>query len=726
MISYVQSAYSEYPPSAPKTSIAVNVAGAQTAGDINIVMISWWNLLPPAAQSTIQSVTDTKGNIYTLAVGPTTDPDPTLLESHAIYYAKNIVAATAGANTINIIFSDAVEFPDVRMAEYSGIDTTSPFNIGKGTVGNSSTPYSGSVATTSANALLVGGDVLEATTTGPGTGFTQRILTPGMGNIFEDKVVSATGSYSATANADSVGNWVMQIGAFKRASGATSITFKQARYSENPPPSSSTTSTTLKIPGAQTAGNLNGVIISWWNPLPPATLASISSISDTKGNVYTLAVGPTTDPDTTLLESQSIYYAKNIAAATANSNTITVTFNKAVDYPNIRFAEYKGLDATAPFNVGAGAVGTTANLSSGSVTTTAANALLIGGSVSEEPVTTPGANYTSRLITNLDGNILEDRIVSTTGSYSATSTAAVAGHSVMQIAAFKAGDTQAPTAPSGLTATAVSTTQVNLTWTASTDNIGVRSYLIERCQGSGCTSFVQIASVTGAPPTVSYSDVGLTPSTAYSYQVRASDAVDNLSATYSNTATATTVVTDTTLPISPTTVAPTANSNSQITVTWSGATDNVGVTGYILERCSGVSCSTFTQVATPTASPYVDTGLTSSTSYSYRLKAKDAAGNVSAAYSPTGSATTQTPSDTTPPTAPTSVTATANSSAQITVSWSGATDNIGVTGYLLERCSGVSCSTFAQIATPSASPFVDTGLAGSTIDPCVNNVLSEA
>ena len=52
-----------------------------------------------------------------------------------------------------------------------------------------------------------------------------------------------------------------------------------------------------------------------------------------------------------------------------------------------------------------------------------------------------------------------------------------------------APDTQAPTAPSGLTATATSPTPVNLAWTASTDNVGVTNYLIERCQGAGCTSF---------------------------------------------------------------------------------------------------------------------------------------------------------------------------------------------------------------------------------------------
>src|SRR2546430_17320649 len=66
-------------------------------------------------------------------------------------------------------------------------------------------------------------------------------------------------------------------------------------------------------------------------------------------------------------------------------------------------------------------------------------------------------------------------------------------------------DTQAPTAPSNLTATAVSGSQINLSWTASTDNVGVTGYPVERCQGAGCTSFTAIATAGAATD----SDTGL-------------------------------------------------------------------------------------------------------------------------------------------------------------------------------------------------------------------------
>src|SRR5207247_2765341 len=85
------------------------------------------------------------------------------------------------------------------------------------------------------------------------------------------------------------------------------------------------------------------------------------------------------------------------------------------------------------------------------------------------------------------------------------------------------------------------------------------------------------------------------------------------------------------------------------------------VTGYQGERCAGVGCSTFVQVVSPTGTSVSDTGLVPGTSYSYRVRALDAAGNTSG-YSGTASAT---PLDTTAPTAPGSLTATAAGATQV-------------------------------------------------------------
>jgi len=98
-----------------------------------------------------------------------------------------------------------------------------------------------------------------------------------------------------------------------------------------------------------------------------------------------------------------------------------------------------------------------------------------------------------------------------------------------------AADTTAPTAPSGLSATASSTSQINLSWNAASDGVGVTGYRIERCQGVGCANFTQIATSSGT----SHSNTGLNGSTSYSYRVRATDAAGNLGS-YSAKATAVT------------------------------------------------------------------------------------------------------------------------------------------------------------------------------------------
>lgn len=114
--------------------------------------------------------------------------------------------------------------------------------------------------------------------------------------------------------------------------------------------------------------------------------------------------------------------------------------------------------------------------------------------------------------------------------------------------------------------------------------------------------------------------------------------VKNVTATFNTTGPAP----DTTAPTAPTNLAATVVSASQIDLSWTASTDAVGVTGYSVERCQGSGCSSFSQIATPSGTSYQDTGLSAGTSYSYRVRAIDAAGNLSG-YSNVASATTQTP-----------------------------------------------------------------------------------
>jgi outer membrane protein assembly factor BamB/chitodextrinase len=175
------------------------------------------------------------------------------------------------------------------------------------------------------------------------------------------------------------------------------------------------------------------------------------------------------------------------------------------------------------------------------------------------------------------------------------------------------GDTTAPTVPTGLIASAVSSSQINLSWTASTDAVGVAGYNIYR----GST-------LVGTSSGTTYSDTGLSASTAYTYKVAAFDAAGNTS-TQSSSANATTLAPtgDTTAPTIPTGLTASAVSSSQINLSWTASTDAVGVTGYKIYRGA-------TQIATSAGTSYSDPGLTASTAYSYKVAAYDAAGNNSA------------------------------------------------------------------------------------------------
>jgi tripartite motif-containing protein 71 len=191
--------------------------------------------------------------------------------------------------------------------------------------------------------------------------------------------------------------------------------------------------------------------------------------------------------------------------------------------------------------------------------------------------------------------------------------------------------TTPPAAPSGLAATAVSSSQINLSWA---DNDATeQGFKVERCTGTGCSDFAQIATV-GANVT-GYSNTGLAASTSYSYRVRAYNAAGD--SDYSNTASAATFAAPAT-PAAPTNLAATAVSRSQINLAW---TDNAtNEDGLKIERCKGSTCTNFVQITTvgPNVTTYVNTGLSRNTAYRYRVRAYNAGGN--SAYSNTASATT--------------------------------------------------------------------------------------
>jgi hypothetical protein len=192
-------------PQTASGSVAVTYTLAQTAGNLNVVVVGWND-----TTSTVSMVSDSLGNNYALAIGPTTGTG--LRQS--IYYAAGI---KAGSNTVTIRFNQAAAYVDIRALEYSGLDPANPLDVKVGAAGSGTTASSGAATTTSANDLIFGAGMTVARFSAAGAGFVSRIITSPDADIAEDKTVSATGSYSATAP-NSSGSWVMQMVAF-RASG---------------------------------------------------------------------------------------------------------------------------------------------------------------------------------------------------------------------------------------------------------------------------------------------------------------------------------------------------------------------------------------------------------------------------------------------------------------------------------------------------------------------------
>ncbi len=180
-------------------------------------------------------------------------------------------------------------------------------------------------------------------------------------------------------------------------------------------------------------------------------------------------------------------------------------------------------------------------------------------------------------------------------------------------------DTTAPTAPGTPTFASITGTGAAVSWSASTDNVGVTGYEVY-LNGAATPA----ATTTGAT-TVNLT--GLTNGTTYSVTVKAKDAAGNVSAA-SGAGTLKTL--DTAAPSAPTGVGATNVTPTSATINWTASTDNVGVTGYEV-YLNGAA----TPVATTTGATTANlTGLSPQTTYAVTVKAKDAAGNVSAARAP--------------------------------------------------------------------------------------------
>jgi hypothetical protein len=395
-------------------SYSYRVQASDTAGNLS-----------PFSNMASASVVLTVGSLLPISGATAGGTAVTITGTHFAAGATVMFGAAAATNVVVVSGTQITATTPAGSAGTVTVTVTDPGAL-SGSLTNGYTylapPAVSSVAPN--NGPVAGGTAVTITGTNFAAGATVTIGGPAATNVV---VVNST-TITATTPAGNAGLVAVtvtvngQSGSLANGftyTGTVAISFSQVASAT---PQSPTATVAVGYPAAQTARNLNVVVVGWND-----TSATVQSVKDTAGNSYILAIGPTSG---TALR-QSIYYASGIVGG---SNTVTVTFSQAAVYPDIRILEYRGVTA---LDVTAGASGSSTAANSGAATTTSANELIFGANTVSTLNGTAGSGFTTRIITSPDSDLAEDKIVTAAGSNSATATLTGSGPWVMQMVTFK-------------------------------------------------------------------------------------------------------------------------------------------------------------------------------------------------------------------------------------------------------------------------------------------------
>ena len=547
------------------------------------------------------SVSDSLGNVYASAGGPTRWSNG--IYSAQVFYAIN---KRSGVDTVTATFSTSVHsFGIIYAHEYSGINPTSPLDVTIAAAGPSGNLTSGVTNTTNSIDLLFAGGVSASVVTSPGPGYMARSTSHG--NITEDRIVTVTGSYNATAT-NSGGAWGMQFVAFRGASNGTSGT---------DPNNSSLNTYSTNFPHTENpiseGGNwINGkaVGLDWLN------------VQTTSGHAFgagTSTATPYNDPTAVLTGSWSSNQKAQAVVHTVNQNgsiyeevelrlRTTISAHSITGYEfnfratsdgsqYVQIVRWNGplgnftfLDSKTGPGLHDGDVVTATAV--GSTLTSYINGVqIVQVTDSTYPSGSPGMGFY-----NQGGTLANNSDFGFT-SYTATDNLT--------------SDTVPPSAPTNLAASVISSSQINLSWDASTDNVGVVGYHVSR-------NSTQI----GTTATPNFSDSTVVPGVQYTYSVSAFDAAGNISSLSSPVIAQTSPASDVTPPSVPTNLQASNVTSTTLKISWTASTDNVAVAGYQVFRNGA-------KVGTTTTTSYTDTGLAPSATYTYAALAYDSSNNLS-------------------------------------------------------------------------------------------------